>query len=261
VIKPSGPHMPLYVDRFLAGTMAFEAHEIGAYLLLITHQWQHGSIENDQRMIERVSRCEYGKLRRVLAKFVTDADGALVNPVCAKIRAERDAWLKLQAEKGKRGMAARWGDGQSDNQRYNGGYNAGYNAGYNGGYNGGNNQRNNHTDTDTDTIYRIPIPTPEGEEGGKSARPPAKGRKIGDASVNPPSFEDCVSLSAAVGMDQRQLEEFFAYYNSQGWKKGNGQPITSVGSAMQSWKIKGQRYALKEKVETGKVDQRKGNLT
>jgi uncharacterized protein YdaU (DUF1376 family) len=142
--KNLGPHMPLYLDRFLGGTMAFEAHEVGAYILLIAHQWQHGGIENDERMIERVARCEYAKMRRVLAKFQKQADGTLVNAACAKIRAERDEFIRLQSEKGKKGMAVRWNDSKTDNSGNNGGNNSGYN------------QRYNLTDTDTDTTIRIP---------------------------------------------------------------------------------------------------------
>jgi uncharacterized protein YdaU (DUF1376 family) len=156
--KDLGPHMPLYLDRFLGGTMSFEAHEVGAYILLIAHQWQHGSIENDQRMIERVARCEYGKMRRVLAKFADQGDGTIANPVCAKVRADRDEWIKTQIERGKRGADVRWQRGQADSQRHSGGHSGGHSQRHSSG--------NGHTDTDTDTNIRIPKPTTTTSEGG-----------------------------------------------------------------------------------------------
>lgn len=143
-----GPHMPFYVDRFLGGTMAFEAHEIGAYLLLIAHQWQHGSIENDQRMIERVARCEFSKLRRVLEKFRI-VDDKLVNQTCEKVRIDRLVWLEDQARRAKMGGDARWDANRHSNRDANRDAKA-----------------YAHTDTDTDTVFRNrkPTPTPTSSE-------------------------------------------------------------------------------------------------
>jgi len=238
-IKTMGPHMPLYLDRFLGGTMHFGADEIGAYILLIAHQWQHGHVENDQAMIERVARCEYGRLRRVLAKFERRGEH-LVNAVCDKVRRDREDWIKSQSERGKKGMAARWGT------KDNGGYNAGYNGGYN--------QRNNHTDTDTDTY------TYSDTESDGGGAPPRALTEAKSRVLNPPSFEECIEMASAIGMDQRQVETFFTHYDSQGWKKGNGQPVTNIRSAMQAWKIREGKFEQKEAIATGKVDTRKSRF-
>jgi uncharacterized protein YdaU (DUF1376 family) len=231
--KTMGPHMPLYLDRFLGGTMHFGADEIGAYILLIAHQWQYGQVENDQAMIERVARCEYGRLRRVLAKFDKTSEGHLVNSVCDKVRRDREDWIKQQSERGKKGMAARWGSKG--------------NEGNSGGYNGGYSERNNHTDTDTDTIYLQPS-SKEGEGAGAPHH-------------NPPSLEKCIEMASMIGLTREQVEAFHAHYDSQGWRKGNGQPVTNIRSALQAWRIREQKFQAKDAITTGKVDTRKSRFS
>lgn len=231
--KTMGPHMPLYLDRFLGGTMHFGADEIGAYILLIAHQWQYGHVENDQSMIERVARCEYGRLRRVLAKFEKACDGSLINPVCAKVRDDRQKWLSEQAERARRGAEARWRPER----------NAGRDAE---GHSQGDAKRNAHTDTDTDTIYQQP--SSQEREGG------------GTPSLNPPSLEKCIELASMIGLNPEQVQAFHAHYDSQGWKKGNGQPVTNIRSALQSWKIREGKFEQKEAITTGKVDTRRSRF-
>lgn len=143
--KDLGPHMPLYLDRFLGGTMHFGADEIGAYILLIAHQWQHGHVEDDQGMIERVARCEYGRLRRVLSKFEKRGEH-LVNSTCEKIRQDRDNWMADQARRAKLGGEARRQAMREPNGLPNGQANW-------------IPKREPHTDTDTDTNIQIPKTT------------------------------------------------------------------------------------------------------
>lgn len=229
--KNMGPHMPLYLDRFLGGTMHFGADEIGAYILLIAHQWQYGHVEDDKHMIERVARCEYGRLRRVLQKFSKQADGTLINAVCAKVREDRQGWLAEQARRAKLGADARW-----NAQRHG----------------GGDARRDAHpyAHTDTDTIYQLPNPTPKRESGG-----------VGAANINPPSIEDCKSMATAIGLNETEVDEFYAYYDSQGWRKGNGQAVTNIRSALNNWKLRGQKFKRAEDVKAGKVDTRKSRFT
>lgn len=227
-----GPHMPLYLDRFLGGTMHFGADEIGAYILLIAHQWQYGHVEDDKHMIERVARCEYARLRRVMAKFSKTDEGHYVNPVCAKVRADRTAWLADQAKRAKLGANARWhaqrhsgGDANRDAKAYA------------------------HTDTDTDT-YTYNHNPKEGDSG-----------RVGVASVNPPSLEECKTMATAIGLTTEEVDEFYHYYDSQGWRKGNGQAVTNIRSAMNNWKLRGQKFKRSEDVKAGKVDTRKSRFT
>lgn len=52
----SRPWMPLYVADYLADTAHLRAAESGAYLHLIMHYWQHGSLPNDDRLLATIAR-------------------------------------------------------------------------------------------------------------------------------------------------------------------------------------------------------------
>jgi hypothetical protein len=48
-----------------------------------------------------------------------------------------------------------------------------------------------------------------------------------------------------VGVSDKQAQEFFDHYDSQGWVKGNGQKITNLRSALSSWKNKSYQFEAK----------------
>lgn len=83
-------------------------------------------------------------------------------------------------------------------------------------------------------------------------------------SANPPTFQDCVTAAASIGMSEGEIEEFHAYYDSQNWTKGNGRPATNLRSLLQNWKLKGQRFQSNQKNTTGggssHVDTRKSRF-
>lgn len=100
--KELGPFLPLYVDDLIGGTMHFGAEEFGAYILLLTHQWQTGQIEDNPKVIERVARCEYGHLTRVLCKFTKRGD-VLQNDRMQQVRDARIAFMAKQRANGQLG--------------------------------------------------------------------------------------------------------------------------------------------------------------
>lgn len=62
--------MPLHIADYLADTGHLTATEHGAYLLLIMHYWQHGSLPAEERMIGRIAKmdaAQWAESRDVLA--------------------------------------------------------------------------------------------------------------------------------------------------------------------------------------------------
>ena len=56
--------MPLYVADYLADTMHLNASQSGAYLHLIMHYWQHGSLPDDDEKLSRIARMRIEDWRR-----------------------------------------------------------------------------------------------------------------------------------------------------------------------------------------------------
>lgn len=62
--------MPLHITDYLADTGHLNAAEHGAYLMLIMHYWQNGSLPSDERLLARLARMskdEWEESRDVLA--------------------------------------------------------------------------------------------------------------------------------------------------------------------------------------------------
>lgn len=62
--------MPLHITDYLADTGHLTAAEHGAYLMLIMHYWQNGSLPADERLLQRLTRMskdEWAESRDVLA--------------------------------------------------------------------------------------------------------------------------------------------------------------------------------------------------
>jgi len=66
------PWMPLYIGDYLRKTTHLDARGSGAYLHLIMHYWDHGSLPNDDRELARIAKLtprQYTKLRPSLIAF------------------------------------------------------------------------------------------------------------------------------------------------------------------------------------------------
>ena len=70
-----------------------------------------------------------------------------------------------------------------------------------------------------------------------------------DIAFNPAGFTESQVADTAyvVGLTDAEAVEFFHHYNAQGWKRKNGQQITNLRSAMESWKNKQPTFKTKQK--------------
>jgi len=100
-MKP--PAFQFYADDFVAGTSILSTEEIGAYILLLCHQWNAGSIPNDDKLILRIAKItqpfDLGLLR---SKFEL-VDGCLKNARLERERLKQQAYREKQAENGAKG--------------------------------------------------------------------------------------------------------------------------------------------------------------
>jgi uncharacterized protein YdaU (DUF1376 family) len=95
---------PIYWQRFIIGTLNMSAEEVGAYLLLLIHQWDKGFVPQDSQELKSICRVSEKKLKKVLGKFEI-IDGKYFNKTLEDIR---DQQLE-KAGKGRIGAYSKWG--------------------------------------------------------------------------------------------------------------------------------------------------------
>jgi len=97
--------MPLHIGDYLSDTGHLTASEHGAYLLLIMHYWQNGSLPDNERLISRIARLtadQWEESRDVLAMLFgpgwthkrIDAELAKADEIIEKRRAAADVRYK-----------------------------------------------------------------------------------------------------------------------------------------------------------------------
>jgi hypothetical protein len=95
--KRKAPAFQLYADDFLAGTMDMTQQEVGAYIRLLCHQWCRGMLP---ACAEKMQRVAGGIVSAdVLAKFPVCEDGNRRNSRLEQVRADSDAFRRMQSEK------------------------------------------------------------------------------------------------------------------------------------------------------------------
>ena len=92
------PAFQFYADDFLAGTLDLSQEEVGAYVRLLCHQWNRGSIPVET---EKQQRLAGGSVSvDVLAKFRLVDGCGLINDRLEKERAKQAEFRQKQREKG-----------------------------------------------------------------------------------------------------------------------------------------------------------------
>ncbi|HEX4350095.1 MAG TPA: hypothetical protein VH251_06900 [Verrucomicrobiae bacterium] len=91
------PAFQFYPNEFLADVADMTQHEVGAFILLLSHQWNHGSIPAD---VERQKNLAKGEVpAHVLAKFKPYQNG-LRNPGLENARRKQAHYREKQRQNG-----------------------------------------------------------------------------------------------------------------------------------------------------------------
>ena len=99
----------MYLERFDAATAEWDLDAVGAYIRLLNHQWNHGSIPDEARTILRVTPARARSLRWVVtSKFPLCPDGRRRNLAMEKIRAEHQPKAERRTTKAREAALARW---------------------------------------------------------------------------------------------------------------------------------------------------------
>lgn len=105
------PAFQMYAADFLTDTSHWEAEELGVYTRLLLTQWINGSLPSDKGRLARIAGVSVETMVKIWltigSKFVDDGNGNLVNPRMEKTRNDKEAYLQMQSEKGKKSAAAR----------------------------------------------------------------------------------------------------------------------------------------------------------
>ena len=97
--KRRAPAFQFYADDFLAGTLDLSQADVGAYIRLLCHQWNRGSIPVET---EKQQRLAGGSVSvDVLAKFRLVDGSRLVNERLEQERQKQANYRELQRQKGK----------------------------------------------------------------------------------------------------------------------------------------------------------------
>ncbi len=110
------PAFQLYAKEFLQdeAVIAMDLEAVGAYIILLCHQWNEGSIPSDPAMLARICRTTVERIEKiwpqVAVKFapVRHVKNRLVNPKLETIRAEKMRFSHNQSKFGHRGAQKKW---------------------------------------------------------------------------------------------------------------------------------------------------------
>jgi uncharacterized protein YdaU (DUF1376 family) len=99
---------PFYHDLFNRSTAGWNAERVGAYILLLNHQWQNNGIPKDEEELLFIAKCSIEILDKVLIKFEIEKSGRLFNKKMETIRKEQIAKYEKRANAGKQGGTAKY---------------------------------------------------------------------------------------------------------------------------------------------------------
>ena len=202
--KPKGraPAFQFYADDFLAGTMTMTNEERGAYISLLCLQWSKGFVtELDiQRICLGMPTHSHGICQ---SKFQADPESRYRN-------------LRLEVERSKQKERSQK---QTDiaNLRWNKDAKA----------------MPTHYQEDAEAYAKSvpevcsPSPSPSPIIKIQADKPPS-------TRFQKPTLEQLNTKAALIGLSTTEVDKFWNYYESNGWKVGKN-PMKSWSAALQNW--------------------------
>lgn len=199
------PAFQFYADDFLAGTFDMSTQEVGAYVRLLCHQWNRGSIPVEP---EKQQRLAGGSVSAdVLAKFELCDDGQLRNTRLERERQKQSDFRAKQAEKGRKsGESRRSTSGTTVEPRLNHGL----------------------------TVVE-PTHEPETNSPVSSLLSPISNKQT--IGVGFPTLEEVKAFGSMRGVKPEDAEAFWHHFESSGWIDKNGHAVIKWQSKLMTWKV------------------------
>jgi len=221
--KRRAPAFQFYADDFLAGTLDLSQAEVGAYVRLLCHQWNRGSIPVEP---EKQQRLAGGPVSAdVLAKFHEDPDGFLRNP---RLEQERMKQADFREQQRLKGIAS--GQARRE-QRFNHGSTTVQPNPQPDGQPEVNSPSPSPSPSPTPTPNATDVPNAQPQGGtGEAGKPPSK-------RFAPPTDAEMDMECARIGLPAVEGQRFRAYYESNGWRVGKN-PMKSWRAALVGWKTR-----------------------
>ena len=97
------PAFQFYWSEFIHGTAAMTPEEVGGYIRLLCHQWDSGSVPNDDKAIGAITRWTLDAIASIRHKFGISEDGTLKNARLERVRADQVEYRLKQSENAKKG--------------------------------------------------------------------------------------------------------------------------------------------------------------
>ena len=91
------PAFQFYPSDFLVGTLGMSTAEIGAYILLLCHQWDQGGIPADHEKCARIARCGTDAIASIWHKFGICEGSTVKNKRLEEERAKQTERREAQA--------------------------------------------------------------------------------------------------------------------------------------------------------------------
>ncbi|OHB51731.1 MAG: hypothetical protein A2Y12_01210 [Planctomycetes bacterium GWF2_42_9] len=191
--------------------MFWDMEQIGAYWTMITFLWlNNGRFEYDLEIICKLFRKKKKNTaerlwNKISSKFILENNIVTHKRVTREIVRQTESRLK-RSEAGKKGMQNRWENHNNVNNKPITDSEFGVIT------------KNNTSSSTSTSINNINIYTTENE---------------------------VLTEAVLIGITEEQAKAFYSHYKSQGWKFGNGLPITDLSAALVRWRNNDYKFDIK----------------